>query len=97
MTTLTTSRPRRRFVPDDALTRRLAMATLVNTFGNGLFMTISALFFTRSVGLSVTQVGLGLTIAGCFGVAAGVPAGHAADRFGARGLCVALVLIEAPG
>lgn len=97
MTALTTSRPRQRFVPDDALTRRLALATLVNTFGNGLFMTISALFFTRSVGLSVTQVGLGLTIAGCFGVAAGVPAGHAADRFGARGLCVALVLIEAVG
>jgi hypothetical protein len=88
---------RRRIVPDDPLTRQLALATLVNRFGTGLFMTISALYFTRIVGLSVTQVGLGLTIAGGFGVAAGVPAGHAADRCGARPLLVTLVLVETAG
>ncbi len=97
VTAPTPLRRRSRFVPHDAMTRRLALATLVNTFGNGLFMTISALFFTRSVGLSVTQVGLGLTIGGCFGVVAGVPAGHAADRFGARRLFVVLILTEALG
>ena len=35
--------------------RVLLLATLVNTVGNGLFLAGSALYFTRSVGLSVTQ------------------------------------------
>jgi hypothetical protein len=48
-------------------------------------MTGSAVFVTRSVGLSAAQVGLGLTIAGAVGLGAGVPAGRAADRRGARG------------
>src|SRR5262249_9175237 len=86
-----------RLVPHDPMTRRLTLATLVNTFGNGLFMTTSALVFTRSVGLAVGQVGLGLTIAGCFGVAATVPAGHLADRWDPRKLFVVLALIEAAG
>lgn len=86
-----------RLVPHDPMTRRLTLATLVNTFGNGLFMTTSALFFTRSVGLSVGQVGLGMTIAGGFGVAATVPAGHLADRWDPRKLFVVLALIEAAG
>lgn len=84
-------------VPSDPLVRRLAGSALVDRFGNGLFMTTSALFFTRSVGLSVGQVGLGLTIAGGCGVAATVPAGHAADRWDPRRLFVGLALIEAAG
>jgi hypothetical protein len=86
-----------RLVPTDPLVRRLALSTLVNRFGSGLFMTTSALFFTRSVGLSVGQVGLGLTIAGGCGVAASIPAGHAADRWDPRKLFVVLAVIEAAG
>ncbi|KUJ54610.1 MFS transporter [Streptomyces albus subsp. albus] len=52
--------------------------------GNGLFMTGAALFFTRSVGLSVTQVGLGMGVAAVVGLVAGVPAGRVADRRGPR-------------
>ena len=52
-----------RGVPEDPRLRRMALATLVNTTGNGIFFTLSALYFTRIVGLSVTQVGLGLSIA----------------------------------
>jgi MFS family permease len=74
--------------------RRLAALTLVNTFGNGLFMTLSALYFTRIVGLSVAQVGLGLTVAGGLGVVGSIPFGHLADRVGARPLLIALVLAE---
>jgi MFS family permease len=84
-------------VPSDPLVRRLALSTLINRFGSGLFMTTSALFFTRSAGLSVGQVGLGLTIAGGCGVAASIPAGHAADRFDPRKLFVVLALIETVG
>lgn len=95
VTSTLTGRARQHVVPSDPLVRRLTAATLVNTFGNGLFMTISALFFTRSVGLSVTQVGLGLTLAGGCGVVAGIPAGHLADRVDPRRLLVTLLLLEA--
>ncbi|HEY3502463.1 MAG TPA: MFS transporter [Actinocatenispora sp.] len=84
-------------VPEDRVTRRLAVQTLVNTLGNGLFMTTSAVFFTRSVGLSAVQVGLGLTIAGACGVAAGLPMGQLADRFGARRMLATLYVVQAVG
>ncbi|GAA4213779.1 MFS transporter [Actinocatenispora rupis] len=84
-------------LPDDRVTRRLAVQTLVNTLGNGLFMTTSAVFFTRSVGLSAVQVGLGLTIAGACGVAAGMPLGQLADRLGARRMLAVLYLAQAVG
>ncbi|BCJ30758.1 MFS transporter [Actinocatenispora sera] len=84
-------------VPEDTVTRRLAVQTLINTLGNGLFMTVSAVFFTRSVGLSAVQVGLGLTIAGACGVAAGIPLGQLADRLGAKRLLIGLYLAQAVG
>ena len=62
----------------------MAVATFVNTIGNGMYMTVMVMYFTRSVGLPASQVGLGLTIAGLFGLAAGVPVGHLADRRRAR-------------
>ncbi len=86
-----------RLLPAEPVTRRLAVLTLVNTVGNGMFMTVSAVFFTRSVGLSAVQVGLGLTIAGGCGVAAGMPIGQLADRFGARRMLAGLYLIQAVG
>jgi Major Facilitator Superfamily len=58
-------------------------------------MTGAAVFFTRSVGLSAAQVGLGLTIAGAVGLGSGVPAGRAADRRGAREVAVAFLVLEA--
>ena len=73
-------------VPPPGPLRWLATATFVNTFGNGLFMTSAALFYTRSVHLSPGQVGLGLTLAGLAGLLVGVPAGHLADLRGAREL-----------
>ena len=41
--------------------RVLALAQLANSVGDGAFYACSALFFTRVVGLSATQVGLALT------------------------------------
>jgi predicted MFS family arabinose efflux permease len=46
------------------------------------------------VGLSVAQVGVGLTIAGLCGVLAGMPFRHLADRRGARRLLVVLLVLE---
>lgn len=81
-------------LPAPGPTRVLGFATLVNTVGNGLFLTGSALFFTRSVGLSAREVGVGLTVAGLAGLLVGIPAGHLADRRGAREVLVALLVAQ---
>jgi len=44
----------RRGVPLDPTLRVLAVATLVNTMGNGALMTTSALYFTHVIGLAPT-------------------------------------------
>ncbi|MFI7337590.1 MFS transporter [Streptomyces sp. NPDC050085] len=71
-------------LPTDPLLARLSLFTLLNAFGRGLFFPVSVLYFTRVIGLSATSVGVGLTVAGLFGIAAGVPAGRASDRWGRR-------------
>lgn len=75
----------RALLPAPGAPRALALSTFVGQTGSGLFLPVSALFFTRSVGLNPTQVGLGLAISGLIGLAAAVPIGRVADRFGARG------------
>lgn len=83
----------RKFLPAPGPLRPLALATLLSRVGNGLLMTISVLYFTRIVGLSIAQVGLGLTVAGLFGLLASIPFGHLADRWGPRTLFVVLSLL----
>lgn len=73
--------------------RVMAWTTLANTIGHGMFMVVSVLYFTRIQGFSATEVGLGLTIAGLFGLAAGIPLGHLSDRVGARELLMMLLVL----
>jgi MFS family permease len=87
----------KRILPADPLTARLGIATLVSAVGNGMFITVSALFFTRAVGLSTQEVGVGLTLAGAWAVVVGIPIGRAADRWGSHRLLVALMIGEAAG
>jgi MFS family permease len=74
----------------------MAVATLITTIGSGAYLVVAVLYFTREVGLSPTQVGLGLSIAGLAGLLSGVPMGHLGDRVGARGLLIALLVLAAP-
>ncbi|MEV0977263.1 MFS transporter [Streptomyces sp. NPDC049915] len=71
-------------LPTDPALRLATVLTAVNSLGNGLYFPLGVLYFTRIVGLDATAVGVGMTVAGLVGVAAGVPAGRAADRWGAR-------------
>jgi MFS family permease len=75
--------------------RTFAAITLANTVGNGLLATTVVLYFTHVEGLGGGQVGLGLTIAGLFGLLVGVPVGHLADRRGPREVLVAILFCEA--
>lgn len=73
-------------IPGTGPARRLILLTLVQSAANGLFLTSSAVFFVRVVGLSPGKVGLGLSVAGLAGFLATVPVGRLADRYGARRL-----------
>ena len=81
-----------RLLPEPGPARTLALSTLVNTVGRGTWLTVSALFLTRSVGLTVAQVGLGLTLTALVSLVASTPMGYLADRYGPRGLQLAALL-----
>jgi MFS family permease len=81
--------------PADPVLRVLSVATLVNTLGNGAFFTVSALYFTRIVGISAGHLGLALTVAGLCGLLAAVPIGHLADRRGPREVLRLLLVVLA--
>lgn len=82
-------------IPPPGPLRALAWATLTNTVGVGLWVAGSALFLTRSVGLSTRSVGVGLTIAALVGLFTSVPFGQLADRRDPRTLRAVLQLLQA--
>jgi MFS family permease len=71
-------------LPPTPLARRLSSQSVLFAVGEGFFLTGSAVFFTRIVGLSAAQVGLGLTIAGVVSFFFAVPLGRVADRVGPK-------------
>jgi len=86
--TTTDPAPRPRLIdkakPPSVLAGRLSTQSLLFALGEGTFMTGSAVFFTQVVGLTVVQVGLGLTIAGIAGFIAAYPMGRLVDRIGPK-------------
>jgi MFS family permease len=74
----------RGLVPDDHLTRRLALQSVISAFGDGAFLTGSAFYFTQLVGLSAQQVGLGLSVAAAVQFLVSVPTGRWVDRTGTK-------------
>ncbi|WP_299540816.1 MFS transporter [uncultured Streptomyces sp.] len=89
------TRGRRVSLSPDPVVRALAALLVVNATGNGLFLTISTLWFTHGLGYSAPQVGFALTLAGLCGVLAAIPAGRASDRHGAKRVLAALHLVQA--
>jgi MFS family permease len=71
-------------IPEPGPLRTLTKSTLANTIGNGLYYTVEVIFFTRSVGLSVHRVALGLGLAAVVGILVSIPAGHQSDRWDPR-------------
>ncbi|MEW9552345.1 MFS transporter [Nonomuraea sp. NPDC050783] len=60
----------------------LTVRALTYAIGSGAYLAISTVFFTRHVGLSATEVGLGLSLRAAVGLLAGVPLGRVTDRVG---------------
>jgi MFS family permease len=84
-----------RVLGPDPLVRKLAGQSVLSAFGEGAFLTGSAVFFTVIVGLSAQQVGLGLSIAAAVQFACSVPLGRLADRLGAKQMWQITSAIEA--
>ncbi|MFD1931508.1 MFS transporter [Nonomuraea mangrovi] len=75
-------------LPERGPVRSLAFSVLLRATGRGLFITVSVIFFLSSVGLSATQVGAGMTIAGVVSLAAGLPSGRLCDVLGPRAVSI---------
>ncbi|MFI2200181.1 MFS transporter [Streptomyces sp. NPDC020192] len=75
--------------------RTLATASFVNMLGSGVFTLTAAVFFTRSVGLSVAHVGLGMGVGAVVGLLSGVPVGRIADRRGPREVYMVTLTVQA--
>ncbi|HET9143351.1 MFS transporter [Actinophytocola sp.] len=73
----------------------LLLVGLIDSIGTGLFLAGSAIFFTRSAGLSPTEVGVGLTLGGLCALLLLTPLGMLADRIGPRAAGVLMHLWRA--
>ncbi|GAA1269718.1 MFS transporter [Kitasatospora nipponensis] len=69
--------------------------SFVNMIGSSMFMLTAALFFIRSIGLSVAQVGLGMGIGALVGLLSGVPVGRLADHRGPREVYLVTLVVQA--
>lgn len=84
-----------RLLPPTRIGRSLAVQSTLYAVGTGVFVSGNAVYFTRVVGLSPAQVGLGISIGGAVSMLAAVPAGRLADRAGLRGSWTAAAVAEA--
>ncbi len=84
-----------RMVGPTPLVRSLAGQSVISAFGEGAFLTGSAVFFTVIVGLSAQQVGLGLSFAALVRFAMSVPLGRLSDRIGSKQMWQLASAVEA--
>ena len=75
--------------------RRYVIVTLVNSAGNGMFLSGTAVFATRIVGLRPQEVGITFAAAGVAGLVAAATTGGLADRFGGRRMALYAYLLQA--
>ncbi|WP_330308535.1 MULTISPECIES: MFS transporter [unclassified Streptomyces] len=87
----------RESLPASGNARRLGVLTLIQSLGLGVFLTSSAVFFTRTIGIPAQRVGLALSVAGLCGLLCTVPIGRLADRLGAGRVLTANFLLASAG
>lgn len=82
-------------LPPTRLARSLALQSGLYAIGTGVFVSGNAVYFTRIVGLTPGQVGLGISLGGAVSMLGAVPAGRLADRLGLRAAWASAALVEA--
>ena len=80
-------------IPPTGPIRTLCVSHLAKTAANGILMSVAVLYFTRTVGLRPTQVGVTLSIGAGVGLLTAIPAGRIADAVGPRHTTVALLCL----
>jgi MFS family permease len=84
-------------LPRIAAARPFALAMIIDAVGSGFFLPFSLLYFHYASGLSLTEAGLGLTIAMLIAVPAPLAAGALVDRVGPKTVAVATNATRAMG
>ncbi|MFJ2619930.1 MFS transporter [Glutamicibacter sp. NPDC087344] len=78
----------------DPVLRILVLATLISRVGRGVFLTVTVLYLTFVIGLSVSETAVILGISSAVGVLTSYVGGHLADRISARRLLFVLLAAE---
>ena len=84
-----------RILPPTKLERDLVWQCVLSAFATGTFLTGTAVYFTKVVGLSGAEVGLGMSIAAGVTLLLQLPMGRLADRVGAKPLWALASAVEA--
>ncbi|MEZ0076055.1 MFS transporter [Planotetraspora sp. GP83] len=77
-----------------AIVRRLLWAQGVNGFGDGLWFSIWAIFFTRIQGIPAGSMGLAVGLGGAVGLLAATPVGVLADHRGPREVLGVIIVLR---
>ncbi len=80
--------------PPSTLAGRLSAQSLIFASADGAFLAGSAVFFILVVGLSLGEVGIGLTVAAVASFAVAVPMGKLVDRFGPKRMWALSALLQ---
>lgn len=81
-------------IPQPGPIRVLVAANVGRSIGNGILVSVVILYFTRAVGISPQQLGVGLAIAAALNMLVSVPAGHVSDVIGPRTSAIIFVILQ---
>jgi MFS family permease len=78
-------------IPPAGPIRVLCLSHVSKTAAHGILMSVSVLYFTRTVHIPADRVGLAISLGAALGMLAAIPAGRLADTAGARNTTVGLL------
>ncbi|MEV3987626.1 MFS transporter [Streptomyces sp. NPDC049837] len=72
----------------------LAVSNLARTVANGFLLSVTVLYFLRTVEIPSQRVGLGLTVSAVLAMLVSLPAGQLSDRLGSRTTSIAFGVLQ---